>query len=200
MQPLHPKQSKILEFLKKNFGSPLTINDLYDELDIDSPGVLYHHLGQLEKKGYLKRNPNNSKDYSLMESPEDPVTYINNYGKAQCGPNGSFPEDSPIGRIPITSSFLRFPAAEAFIVEAKGDSMEPKIHEGDKIIARRQGEPDSGDIVVCVHDKEVKIKKFIKIGKGAVLQSLNEKYGLIAINGDTEFKIIGIVKNVLATF
>ncbi|MGZ4054406.1 MAG: LexA family protein [Bacteroidia bacterium] len=200
MKPLHLKQSQILEFLKRNFGNPLVINDLYEELGIKSPGILYHHLDQLEKKGYLKRNPNNSKDYSLMESAEDPVTYVNNYGKAQCGPNGTFPEESPIERVPITSAFLKFPAAEAFMVVANGDSMEPKIHEGDKVIARRTSDPASGDIVVCVHENEVKIKKFIRIGYGAVLQSLNKEYPLVAINSDTDFQIVGVVKNVLSTF
>ena len=199
MKILHPKQSQILNFLKNNVGNDLILNSLYDELDIDSPGVLYYHLAQLEKKGYLKRNPSNSRDYIILDSPEEPITYINKYGTAQCGPNGFILDGAPIGRIPITSSFLRFPASEAFIVEARGKSMEPKIQEGDTIIAKKQNIAQSGDIVVCVHNKEVKIKQFLRIGKRIVLHSLNEEYPLIEVQDDNEFKIEGVVKNILST-
>ena len=199
MKILHPKQSQILDFLKKNKDNELILNSLYEELGIDSPGVLYYHIGQLEKKGYLKRNPSNSRDFIILESPEAPITYINKYGTAQCGPSGTILDGSPIDKIPIISSFLKFPVGEAFIVEAKGDSMEPKIHEGDTVIARKGNNPSSGDIIVCVHEQEAKIKQFLKIGNRIVLHSLNEKYRLIEIDENTDFKIEGVVKNILST-
>lgn len=195
MKDLHPKQKAILKLLKQNHLNPLSMVELSEEVGIESPGVLYHHLRQLEKKGYLKRNPNNSRDYIVMDTPEKAVVLINKYGTAQCGPKGGILDGNPIDKIPIATSLLRFPASEAFIVEAKGDSMEPKIEEGDIIIARKQNNADPGDIVVCVHDDEVKIKQYLKVGSRIVLHSFNEKYPLLEVKNNCVIE--GVVKNIL---
>lgn len=198
MGKLHPKQSQILDLLRENSSNPLTMKELSSIVDIESPGVLYHHLRQLEKKGLLKRNPRNSRDYVVLDSPESSVVYIGKYGPAQCGPNGILLDETPEEHIPIASSLLRFPAADAFIVQAKGDSMEPKIHEGDIVIAKRQGVPENGDIVVCSHNEEVKIKKFFSANGAVMLYSLNQKHKTIeVVEGDT-LVIAGVVKNVLS--
>ena len=42
-------------------------------------------------------------------------------------------EDKPEEHIPFPTSLLKFSASEAFIVEAKGDGMLPKIKKGDII-------------------------------------------------------------------
>lgn len=199
MKALHSKQSEILELLKKNYDNPLTIKNLSRAVDIDSPGVLYHHLNQLEKKGYLKRNPNNSKDYVVLDSPEKSVIYIGKYGLAQCGPNGSLLEESPEMHIPIASSLIRFPAHEAFIVQADGDSMEPKIYDGDIVIAKKQNFAESGDIIVCSLNQQVKIKKFIQTNGLISLYSLNnQKYDPIPVSENDVFVISGVIKNILS--
>lgn len=154
MAELHPKQIKLLQILRKNIDMPLTMKDLSEEADISSPGVLYHHIKQLEKKGYLKRNPQNSRDYNILDSPEKQIVFINKYGTAQCGPDGSILSGNVIDRIPIASSLIRFPSSLAFIVEAKGDSMEPKISNRDIVIAKIQDNAESGDLVVCVYEKK----------------------------------------------
>lgn len=198
MKKLHPNQSKILELLKLNRNNPLTIKNLSEEVGIDSPGVLYHHLRQLEKKGYLKRNPNNSKDYVVLDSPESTVVYIGKYGLAQCGPNGSILEDGPIEHLAIASSLIRFPASEAFIVEAKGDSMEPKIKEGDIVIAKKQNTAEHGDIIVCVFKLVAIIKKFSKINGYISLISLNQdKHHPLSVTNEDDFRIEGVVRNIL---
>lgn len=199
MGRLHAKQSQILELLKDNRESPLTMKDLSHEVGIDSPGVLYHHLRQLEKKGYLKRNPNNSKDYVVLDKPEASVVYVGKYGDAQCGPEGIMLDESPEEYIPIASSLLRFPASEAFIVDAKGDSMEPKIYEGDVVIAKRQNSAENNDLVVCSYNEKVIIKKLILGTNGAGLYSLNsQKHPVISVNDDDSFFIAGVVKNILS--
>lgn len=198
MKTLHPKQARILELLKENKENPLTIKDLSLAVDIDSPGVLYHHLGQLEKKRYLKRNPNNSKDYVVLDNPESSVVYIGKYGIAHCGSSGSILDGDPIDHIPISSNLLRFPASEAFIIEAKGDSMEPKIFQGDIVIAKKQTYAEHGDIVVCALNEEVRIKKIVSLGGTISLVSLNqEKYHPIFVKEDDVLIISGIVKNIL---
>lgn len=197
MKDLHPKQIKLLKLLKDNIDSPLTMVELSEEAEIYSPGVLYHHLRQLEKRGYLKRNPDNPKDYNIMDSPEKSVVYINKYGMAQCGPDGILLSGNVIDRIPIASSLLRFPASMAFIVEAKGDSMEPKITNGDIIIAKKQNLAESGDLVVCIYDEKVLIKQFLLVDKRIVLNSFNKDFKLIEVIADNSLRIEGVVKNII---
>lgn len=193
MSSLHPRQEHLLQLLRENIHNPLTIKDLSKELDA-APGVLYHHLAQLEKKGLLKRNPNNPKDYMVLDVAEKPVAYINKYGLAQCGPNGSILDGTPVDKVAIPTQWIKFPASEAFIVEARGNSMAPKIQNGDIIIARKQNTANDGDIVVCVYKEEARIKQFYRRDGVVALVSLNMAFPMEVVTED--LRIEGIVKNI----
>lgn len=197
MKQLHNTQQALLELLKTNITDPLTVRELQDILNISSPSVVYHHIQQLEKKGYLKRNPHNPKDYQILTDPDKPIVYLNLYGMAQCGPSGSILDGNPEKRVPIASWLIKFPAEEAFLVEAKGNSMIPNIKEGDLVIARKSNTAERKDMIVCVYNKEVLIKKFHREGKQIILQSENEsKYPPVLAKQD-EVRIEGIVKAVI---
>lgn len=194
MKKLHPAQQRLIDLLKENIDDPLTIRELQDELALSSPSLVYHHIQQLEKKGYLRRNPLNPKDYQILaDSPEKQVTYLNLYGLAQCGPNGSIFDGNPIERIPISSKILGFPSSEAFMVKAKGDSMAPRINEKDLVVARKTNDAENGDVVVCVNNGETLIKKIQK-GNELILVSLNPKYQPFVASEN--FHIEGLVRGV----
>jgi repressor LexA len=194
MKKLHPTQKRLLELLKQNITEPLTIRELQSALGISSTSIVHHHMEQLEKKGYLRRNPVNPKDYQILaNSPEKTITYINLYGLAQCGPKGSILDDNPLDRIPIASKILGFSSSEAFMVKAKGNSMTPKINDGDLVIAKKAHNADNGTIVVCVNKGEVLIKKIQK-GKEIILISTNSEYEPFVAAKD--FRIEGIVRGV----
>ena len=63
MKKLHKTQQAVLDLLKENIEEPLTVRELQELVGASSPSVVHHHIGQLEKKGYLRRNPNNPQDY-----------------------------------------------------------------------------------------------------------------------------------------
>lgn len=197
MKKLHPTQKKLLEILEKTITDPLTIRELCERLSISSPSVVHHHILQLVKKGYLKRNPSNPDDYQVIsDSPENAIVYLNLYGLAQCGPNGSILDGNPIDKIPISSRLLSIPASDAFLVKARGDSMAPRINDKDLVIAKKSNYADDGSIVVCVSNEEVLIKKFYSNGKTKFLISLNQIYPPIPVSED--FRIEGIVKGVIS--
>lgn len=193
MKQLHRTQKQLLELLKNNMEDPLTIRELQDLLEVSSPSVVSHHIRQLEKKGYLKRNPHNPKDYQILTEPEKPIVYLNLYGLAHCGPEGSLLDGNPKDRIPIASRLVSFPAVEAFLVEAKGDSMEPRIKEGDLVIAKKTQVPNNGDSVVCVYKKDAIIKQFYQMDDHIILQSENNNYSPI-VAGKDEVSVEGVVK------
>jgi repressor LexA len=195
MKEIHPTQKALLQLLKENIDNPKTIRELQEDLNISSPSIVQHHIQQLEKKGYLKRNPFNTKDYQILSDPERPIVYLNLYGLAQCGPDGSVLDGNPIDRIPIASRLIKFPVEDAFLVEAKGDSMEPKIKPGDLVIAQKRNIADNGSLVICVNNEEVLIKKYYTDGKQTILRSENSKYDPFIASSD--FKIEGIVKGII---
>ncbi len=195
MKKLHPKQKALLELLTKNIDDPMTIRELQHDLRISSSSIVQHHIQQLEKKGYLKRNPSNPKDYQILSDPERPIVYLNLYGLAQCGPKGSILDGDPIDRIPIASKLIRFPAEEAFLLEAKGDSMTPKINPGDLVIVQKRRTAEDGDLVVCINDWEVLIKKYQRHGRQIILHSENKDFPPFIAGKD--FRIEGVIKSVL---
>lgn len=194
---LHPVQKELLELLLSNPEEQMTIRELQEAVSASSTSVIVHHLQQLERKGYLKRNPYNPRDYQIMEGgPEPAVALLNVYGLASCGPDGSILDGNPIERIPIGARLLTFPAAEAFMVRAKGRSMEPTIHEGDYIIARRSRDYKEGRIYVCVNNEQSVIKRIRLDGQNIILESENREFAPFLAAED--FRVEGEVRNVIS--
>lgn len=197
IKSLHPTQTKLIDILKKNYFGPLTIRRLQELLECSSTSVVAHHLNQLEKKGYLKRNPNYNRDYVVIDgNPETPIAYLNLYGLAQCGPNGTILDGNPIDRLPISSRIINFPVSEAFIVKAKGDSMEPKIFEGDLLITKRTKEITSGMVYVCVNNGKALVKRVLNNDGKITLLSYNDRYKPIIASED--FNIEGVVRGIIS--
>lgn len=194
---LYPTQQKLLDILKKNIDDPLTIRDLQERLKVSSTSVVAHHLLQLEKKGYLWRDPSDSRNYTIVkDGPEKSVAYLPLYGLAHCGPHGSILDGTPVDRIPVSTRLLGFPHSEGFLVKAKGDSMLPKIANGDLVITRRAKIAASGDVVVCVNNEEALIKKIRKDKQDIILLSLNDNFEPFLASAD--FRVEGIVRSILS--
>lgn len=195
---LHPSQQQLLELLASTADEPLTVRELQERICASSTSVVAHHLQQLEKKGYLKRNPYNPRDYQVVASgPEDEVALVNIYGAARCGPGGSILEGAPVDRMPIASRMLSFPVAEAFMMRAKGHSMTPRINEGDLVIARRTIEVQDGHVYVCVNDEECLIKAVRLVGGKVLLESFNRsEYPMFEAAAD--FRVEGEIKQIIS--
>ena len=72
-----------------------------------------------------------------------------------------------------------------FYLVVKGDSMEPRIHEGDLALVRRQQTLDDGALGVVVHgENEGTIKKFLRKGNAVVLQPFNATYDTLILSGE----------------
>ncbi len=64
-----------------------------------------------------------------------------------------------------------------FGLQIKGDSMEPRICEGDVVIVRRQPDVDNGEIaIVLINGNDAVCKKIMKYDSGISLISLNPAY------------------------
>ncbi len=69
---------------------------------------------------------------------------------------------------------------DLFALQVKGDSMEPRIREGDVVIIRKQPDLQSGEIgVVLINGNDATIKKVVKHQQGVSLIALNPAYSPI---------------------
>ena len=75
--------------------------------------------------------------------------------------------------------------------------MEPKISDGDLLIAMKADCCANGEIAVCVNNEKVLVKKVVKNEQDLSLYSFNDKYEPIRANPDA-FHIEGIVKGVIS--
>lgn len=75
----------------------------------------------------------------------------------------------------IDSSFQS--QGEFFALRIKGDSMQPKMDDGDVVIVRQQSDANSGDtVIVLVNGDDATCKKLQKIENGIMLVSTNPNY------------------------
>lgn len=66
---------------------------------------------------------------------------------------------------------------EYFGLKIRGDSMEPRICDGDVVIVRQQDNAESGDIVIAmVNGDDATCKRLVKYASSIALVSLNSKY------------------------
>lgn len=85
-------------------------------------------------------------------------------------------------------------------IKVEGDSMYPKIEDGDTIIVRRQSSVDSGSIAVILIDGEEGVVKRIEYGKDWVdLVSINPEYKTRRFSGKeaARLQVVGLVKKVI---
>lgn len=88
----------------------------------------------------------------------------------------------PINAIEETIDWEEIPAEmagsdEYFGLRIKGDSMSPRIMDGDTVIVRRQDDADTGDIVIAIVNGDDGVcKKLRKTDSGIMLISLNPAY------------------------
>lgn len=80
-----------------------------------------------------------------------------------------------------------------YIMRVSGDSMEPKIHDGDRVLVRIQPAVEIGEIGVFIRDSE----RYVKVYRGDHLESINPQYDPMEFRGFSECKglVVGVLKH-----
>ena len=93
---------------------------------------------------------------------------------------------------------LNSDTSDYYYLKVKGDSMEPRISEGDLALVKKQSDVESGDLaIVLINGDEGVIKKVIKRDDCLELHSFNAYYPVRIFSGQAlqDVKIIGKVIN-----
>lgn len=151
---------------------------------------------------YLLNDTNNNSIQSNIESlPNDNVYMIPVYENVSAG-FGAYACSNVVDYIPL---FISNPSdvKDMLCIKVTGDSMYPKIENGDIIVVRKQSSVDSGQIAVILIDtiegKEGVVKK-VTYGKDWIeLISINPMYPPRHFEGIDilQLSIVGLVKQII---
>lgn len=94
-----------------------------------------------------------------------------------------YDEGNIIGKVYVSPDL--HDADELYALTVKGDSMIPRIHDGDVLIVKHQDDADSGQLVVVqINGNEGVVKKLQKYRDGIALVSLNPAYEPMHFSND----------------
>lgn len=84
-----------------------------------------------------------------------------------------------------------------FFVRAKGNSMEPKIQNGDLVLIKQQASYNINDYVFVIHNDLPKLKKIVQKEGKWFLESVNRFFDKVEISKYDETNVIGVVKKII---
>lgn len=112
---------------------------------------------------------------------------------------GALAEDEIVDYIPTVIK-NEYDVDDTIAIRVIGDSMTPKIEDGDIIIVRKQDSVDSGDISVVLVDGDEGLVKIVEYGSSWVeLQSINENYPVRRFEGPEvqRLRVVGKVRQII---
>lgn len=113
---------------------------------------------------------------------------------------GAYADDHVTGYEPVYLSNER-EARETLAITVRGDSMYPKIEEGDLVVVHQQDYFDNGDIVVAVvlGTEDGFVKRAFRSGDRLSLESINPSYPPMTFSGARieDVRIMGVVKKII---
>ncbi|HEX5598052.1 MAG TPA: transcriptional repressor LexA [Micromonosporaceae bacterium] len=169
---LSARQRRILEFIRdwvERYGYPPSVREIGEAVGLVSPSSVAYQLKELEKKGFLRRDPNRPRAVDVRspnelvdeesEQPHHPApAYVPMLGRIAAG-RPILAEQSVEDVFPLPRELVG--EGEVFMLQVKGDSMiEAAICDGDWVVVRQQPTADSGDIVAAMIDGEATVKTY----------------------------------------
>lgn len=195
---LNDTQRKILEQLRGSIesGESLSLRDLGKEFGLSANTVLYH-VRRLEQEGFIVRGTDGKVVRVNSPDANSAIAFLPLLGNAHCGPPlNEIVEDNVSQMIPVPLRILgRNSKRQLYLVRAVGDSMVPKIEDGDMIVMEENPSPQTGNIVVARVSDGFTIKIFKETDKEYILKPYNPKYEPFVFKKDQinqEFNLDGV--------
>ena len=159
---LTERQQEIWDFLTDyvdRHGYPPTVREIGEAVGLASPSTVHAHLANLERAGFLRRDPTKPRALELVGRRTAPVQAV-----AEPSATTESPLLPLVGRIAAGGPLLAEEAIEDeiavpeplgrdadFLLRVTGDSMvEAGILDGDVVVVRKQADARDGDIVVAL--------------------------------------------------
>jgi repressor LexA len=179
------RQQEIFQFIKRyaaKYGYPPTVREIGKAVGLASSSTVHAHLANLERAGYLKRDPTKPRALELLrERPAEasPVADVHRLPLV-----GSIAAGGPILAEENIEDELGVPEPLGrnadFLLRVRGESMiNAGILDGDIVVVRRQEDARNGEIVAALMGddesaNEATVKRFYRDGARVRLQPEND--------------------------
>jgi repressor LexA len=218
---LTARQRHVLETIRSSIesrGYAPSMREIGLSVGLTSPSSVKHQLTALERKGFLRRDPNRPRAMELVHQDDSRVvepldeTHSLRDAHGESADNDAHPAPSyvpVVGRIAAGGPVLAeqvvedvFPLprqlvgdGDLFLLRVAGESMiDAAICDGDWVVVRRQPVAENGEIVAAMIDGEATVKTFRRIDGHVWLMPHNAAFS--PIPGD-EATVLGRVVSVL---
>ena len=184
------RQRRVLEVIRNSVdrrGYPPSLREIGEAVGLTSPSSVAHQLATLERKGFLRRDPNRPRAIEVVSpetgakdrgyrggaAPDDDTATFDETGMGDARPEASYvpvlgqiaagvpilAEESVEEIFPLPKQIVGEGAL--FLLKVVGDSMiDAAICDGDWVVVRQQPTADNGDIVAAMLDNEATVKTF----------------------------------------
>ena len=209
------RQRRVLEVIRDSVerrGYPPSMREIGEAVGLTSPSSVAHQLTTLERKGFLRRDPNRPRAIEVIipgearrEAPAPVASDETDSGEARPAPSyvpvvGRIAAGGPILAEQVVEDVFPLPRqlvgeGQLFLLRVSGDSMiEAAICDGDWVVVRQQPVADNGEIVAAMIEGEATVKTFKRRDGHVWLLPHNPAYD--PIDGD-QATVLGRVVAVL---
>jgi repressor LexA len=200
---LTARQQRVLEVIRDwldRFGYPPSVREIGEAVGLLSTSSVAHQLRALERKGYLRRDPNRPRAVGVLPPDADAEDFSHRPRPAYVPVVGRIAAGGPILAEQAIEDVFPLPReivgeGSLFLLKVVGDSMiDAAITDGDWVVVRQQQTAENGDIVAAMIDGEATVKTFKRRDGHVLLMPHNAAYE--PIPGD-EATVLGRVVAVL---
>ncbi|GLY17601.1 transcriptional repressor LexA [Kineosporia rhizophila] len=210
------RQRRVLETIRETVdrrGYPPTMREIGEAVGLTSPSSVAHQLSSLEKKGFVRRDPNRPRAIEVIMPGERQAAspqFADENGNRDTQPSPSYVP--LVGRIAAGGPILAEQAVEdvfalprqlvgdgeLFLLKVVGDSMiDAAICDGDLVAVRRQPVAENGEVVAAMIDGEATVKTFKRKDGDIWLLPHNEAYKPIPGNDATILgRVVAVMRRV----
>jgi len=202
--PLTRRQREILDYLTgyiADHGYAPSFEEIAERFRFQSLATVHEHLTNLERKGHIRRTPNESRAIEIV--PPRGQT-----GATELPLLGLVAAGTPIEAISDTTDTIAVPDAllprrgRSYVLRVRGRSMiDEQIKDGDFIVVHERAHADNGETVVAlVGGESATVKKYYREPGGWIrLQPANADIAPIRVN-ERDVIVQGVVLGVIRKY
>ena len=181
---LTDRQRQVLEFIDtevRRRGYPPSVREIGEAVGLSSPSTVHAHLGALQDKGYIHRDPTKPRALEITYEPSSgatverrPVRHVPLVGDVAAG-TGVLAAENIEETMPVPEDLTG--DGDLFMLKVRGDSMiEGGIFDGDFVVVRSQPSAENGEIVIAgIPGEEATVKTFMRRRNKIVLRPENSE-------------------------
>jgi repressor LexA len=200
---LTKRQREILNFLEtysESFGYAPSFEEIAAQFNYNSLATVHEHLSNLERKGYIRRNYNESRAIEILPSDAYPrAVELPLLGLVAAGAPIEAVESNET--IAVPESYVRRGGGH-YVLRVRGNSMiDEQIRDGDFVVVHERKAADNGEMVIALlNGAGATVKKLYRERDGRIrLQPANDTVAPMYVH-ERDVAIQGIVVGVLRRY